>query len=489
MAREATPGTQPTTGWVQMQPNQGGIVKFRRQNIVVERHILSPNLTPEAGEVVGYDVQPELTMDLTKDVLDNWLEMTFRSTLKHSGGSGLSKFFPTAVTNGVPSFWTVAASGALPANVLVRGSGFTNAANNGLHVLAAGSTATSIKTNDALVTEVPPAGAILTVAGVQGASGDLGLDASGNLTSTVLDFTTLGLNVEQMVYIGDPTSGAAFAFATAGYVGPAIIAAIAAHKITFKRRAWTVGSADTGVGKTIRILFQAMVQNVPIDPTGANGYLLQPTTSLEVAEPGSAGSTDYTYLNGVAIGGMDLDVSLESKVTVKITMVGRVVGLPTSARSSGPSTALTPLQTDIFTTGANMPDIRILAAADESRISAELNKLTVSYKNNAKARKQLGTAGAADVMFGEYLPTGTADAYMLDNTLTKAIDNNTSATLDFLMKSADGGFALDFPLVKIRKRDKTYAAGSAVMQACDLVFDRDPTTGVLWACSLFSYLP
>lgn len=105
MAREAagSPGTQPTTGFVQMQPNPSGIDGLQRENIVVERHILSVNLTPENGDVVGYDVKPKLVMDVTKDVMDNWLEPIFRSSLKHSGGTGLSKFYPSAVVNGSPT--------------------------------------------------------------------------------------------------------------------------------------------------------------------------------------------------------------------------------------------------------------------------------------------------------------------------------------------------------------------------------------------------
>jgi len=289
--------------------------------------------------------------------------------------------------------------------------------------------------------------------------------------------------------VGDPTSGAAYAFATAGYVGEAVISAISAHLLTLTAQSWTVGAADAGASKTIRLLFQAMAQNVPYDPTGANGYLMAPSVSLELSEVGSGGATDYTYLNGCVPSQVQLDFPLEGKVTATIDMVGMTVGEPTSTRATGASSALLPLQTDIFTTGANMYDIRLINQATLARISFECNKLTITHKNNVKPQKQLGTAGAAGLMSGEYTPTGTMDAYMLDNTLTKAIDTNTSAMLETLCKSADGGFGLHFPMVKIRKGEKTYPAGNAVMQSCDLRMNRDPATGLLWTCSLFSYLP
>jgi hypothetical protein len=488
IARETTPGVQPVASWLQLQPNPGGITNFTRQNVNVERHILSPNMTPERGEVVGYDVSPKYMQDLNKDLLDFFGELLFRSVTKHSGGTGLSKFYPTAVVAGSPSSWTVPSLGALPAGVLVRGNGFTNAANNGVHLLAAGSLAGSIKTADALVAEVPPANATLEVAGVQGTAGDIQMDANGNITSTAVDFTTLGLNAGQMIYVGDPTSGAIYSFATAGYGGMAIIVSVAAHLITLKRRAWTIGAADVGAAKTIRLLFTKWLRNVPI--TSAD-YLTAPTGCVEVSEvgAGAAAATDYTYTGGLAIDQFDLDIPVESKVVATLAFIGMTVTDPGAARATGAATALAPLATQIYSTAAKMPDIRLLKQADESNLSAEVNGCKLSFKNNVKPRKQLGTGGAAGLIFGEYVPTASMDVYVLSNDLTRAVNANTDCTLDFLLKNGDGGFGFDFPMLKLRKGDKTYAANSSVMLAADLPANRDPGTGILYSMSQFSYLP
>lgn len=489
-AREITgsPGLQPVAGWLQLQPNPGGITNLTRQNVVVERHILSPNFTPERGEVVGYDVAPKYVQDLNKDVLDAMGELLFRSVTKHSGGTGLSKFYPTAVTNGAPSSWTVPVLGALPANGLVRGNGFTNAANNGLHLVAAGSTGVAIKTADALVTEVPPANATLEFAGVQGAAGDIGIDINGNITSTVLDFTTLGLNTNQMIYVGDPTSGAIFAFANLLYTGMAIVVTVAAHLITVKRRAWVIGAADTGAGQTIRILFTKWLRNVPI--TSAD-YFLAPTGCIELSEvgAGAAGATDYTYLGGLGVDTFDLDIPVEAKAVLTLGFVGMTCTDPGPTRAAGAATALLPLQTQIYSTAAKMPDIRLLKQADETKLSAEINGCKLSFKNNVKPRKQLGTAGAAGLIYGEYVPTISMDAYVLANDMTRAVNANTDCTLDIVMKNGDGGFGMDFPMLKLRKGDKTYAANSSVMLAADLPANRDPNTGILYSLSQFAYLP
>jgi hypothetical protein len=490
VSRESTPGTQPTTGWGRVQVNPGGLQSGTRANIIVERHILSPNLTPERGEVVGYDVAPKLALDVNKDMLDWSRELTFRRTTIQNGGTGTCKFAVTAVTAGSPASWTVAAGGGLQSGIVVRGKNFANAANNGLHVLTSGSTATSVKTSDTLVTEAsPPANAVLEVVGFQGASADIAIDANGNITSTIADFTTMGLVPEQQIVIGDLTSGAAFAFATTTYNSDAVIKTVAAHLITLKFRNWTVGSADTGTGKTIRLLFHSAIQNVPLDPTGANGYLPAPTASFEVSELGSAGATDYTYWNGCAVKKWTIDIPVEGKMTATLDMIGMIMSNPTSSRSSGPSTAVEATSPAIYTTGANMTDIRLLKQSDESRLSAEINSMKIDYDNNTKPRKQLGTAGAAGLIFGEYTPVLSFNAYVLDNNLTNAINGNTDAVAITLNKNSDGGVGFYFPMVKPRKGDKTYAAGDSVKIACDVPANRDPGTGVLWTMTQFAYLP
>jgi hypothetical protein len=47
----------------------------------------------------------------------------------------------SAVTAGSPASYTVDVGGALPSGTIVFGEGFTNDANNGIHVLTSGSIA------------------------------------------------------------------------------------------------------------------------------------------------------------------------------------------------------------------------------------------------------------------------------------------------------------------------------------------------------------
>ena len=484
-APESTPGTQPTSGWLQLQPNPGGITQYDRQLVTVERHILSPNMTAENGEVVGYDVSPKYVQDLTTDLLDAVRELLFRSATKHSGGKGQSKYAVSAVT---ATGYTVASLGDLANGILVEASGFNTAANNGLKLLAGTSIATEIKTTGLTAEATPPANAIVRVAGVQGATSDITLDASGNLTSTILDFTTLGLNVGQDIVVGDLTSGAAFAFATAAYNGKATIVAITAHKITLKWRAWTVAGADLGTGQTIRLLFTSWIRNVPIAHAD---YLAAPTGNMEVSEPGAgtAGATDYIYVGGCGLSKWSLAIPLENKIVATLDFVGMNASEPGAARATGADAALAPLLTSVFTTSSNVRTVKLLKQADETVLADEINDIKLNYDNHLKPRKAIGTDGAKGLTYGEYAPTIDLDTYLIANDTTRAADTNTSCALHCLLKSADGGFSLGFPMGKLTKPAKTYAAATPVMQKFTFTANRDPATGLAWTMSQFAYLP
>lgn len=485
LAPEGTPGVQPTASWLQLQPNPGGITAFTRQNVVVERHILSPNMTPERGEVVGYDVSPKLVMDLTQDGVNAIREPLFRSATKHNGGTGTSFFRPTAVTT---TQFTVAAAGALQAGTLVWARGFANPANNGIFVVQSSSGATDIKVTGTVAEGSPPTNATLEVCGFQFTSGDAQIDASGNFICTTADLTTMGLQVGQDVWVGDPTSGAAFAFATAAYTGKATIAAIIAGKLTLKLRVWAIASADTGASQTIRLLFGRWIRQVPIT---SGDYLAAPTSNMEVSEPGAgtAGATDYTYVGGCGLDTLSLAIPLEGKVVATVGFVGMSASEPGPSRATGASTAYQPLASSVYTTNSNVKVARLLKQADETELSAEIDDITIAVKNNITPRKQIGTSGAAGLVYGEYTPTIDLDIYVLANDVTRAADANTDTTFDILLKSADGGFSLNFPMGKLSKADKTYAASKSAMQKLTFTANRDPATGLLYSMTQFPYLP
>jgi len=478
LARESAPGVQPVAGWQQIQANPGGITDWTRQNVEVRHDPLSPNLTPESGEVVGYDVSPKLALDLSRDLLNVIREPAFRSLTKHAGGKGQSRQAVTGVTS---TGYTVASLGDLAAGRLIQATGFTNAANNGLKIVVAASTGTETKAAGLVVEAAPPANAIIEVAGVQGAAADVTIDVNG-------DIGTTALVPGQMIVIGDLTSGAAFGFATAAYNGRAIVKGpITATKIPLMLRSWTVGAQDLGAGKTIRLLFTRAIRNVPMFDTD---YLPSPTLCGEISEPGAgaAGATDRTYGGGLGLDDLTLDIPVEGKITATLGFVGMNMTDPGPTQATGSSTALAPLQAGVFSTASKMKG-RLVKKSDESTLSVDINGMKVTLKNNITPMKELFVSGAANLIYGAYMPTLSLEAYVIDNKMTLAANANTSGMLEFLLQNADGGFGMFFPLVQLRKPSKAYAAHTAVMISNDVNAVRDPSTGLLQTLSEFAYLP
>src|SRR5690606_12407458 len=92
------------------------------------------------------------------------------------------------------------------AGMLIRASGFSAPANNGVKVVTGVDAGNSeVLVAGLSVEAAPPAGAKISLIGFTGAAGDINVDVSGplpKLTSTALDFTTLGIEPGESIYIG-----------------------------------------------------------------------------------------------------------------------------------------------------------------------------------------------------------------------------------------------------------------------------------------------
>jgi hypothetical protein len=320
LAPETTIAVLPTAGWAIVQPNPGGIQGIEPKLKTVERDPLSVFATPEKGDNVGLDAEVTIVHDWNKDIADTLGESMFRCAASHFGGTGVSLFRPTAVT---ATGYTVPAAGALANGVLVYARGFSTAANNGLKKLAGASISTEIKTPGLTAEAAPPANATVDVIGYEASvAADIQVDASGNLTSTVLNFTTLNIPIGSWVILPTATQALAMgsaAYAFALYSGRARVTAITATKLTLERQTWTVGGADTAAGKTVRLFFASrFYRNYTLDTLGSIPGYKKATLHGEIAEqgPGTANAATYVELQGMAVDTAELNAPLEDKIVL-----------------------------------------------------------------------------------------------------------------------------------------------------------------------------
>jgi hypothetical protein len=293
------------------------------------------------------------------------------------------------------------------------------------------------------------------VAGWQASvAADIKMDVNGNLTSTVDDFTTMGLNVGQMIKIGGSTAGTQFA--TAAYNGFAYVKAIAAHLLTLEDRSWTVGSADTAAGKTVQLLFTRFDRNVPIN----HADYLEPSLHGELEEigPGHCRASTYTEAKGLGVKTFEINAPLENKIVATVSYVGTQVPNPVLAgsRITGPSTAYAPLKAALFDTASDLKSVRLFDATTGTSLIAEINNWKLTFENNITARKVQATLGTFDLVYGKFTPRLTMEVYYTDYNVQIALNDNRDLRWDARMSNGQGGYAFRMPLVGLRGGPRTY---------------------------------
>lgn len=475
-------GANPTTGAQVLQPNPDGIADYYAHIKTVQPSPLSKQRQLEAPIIVDLDATPKITHDLTKDLVDLFITGWMFSQLKQSGGTGTAYFLPTARTT---TAYTVPAGGALQQNTLVYARGFVNAANNGLFAVGASSNSTTVTVAAGVAESVSGYVATLEVAGFRGASGDIQLDGSGNLISTVADFTTMGLNVGQWIWVGG-TIGSGHDFATAAYRGFAKIAAIVANKLTLARRAWTVGSADTGTGKTIDLYFGRWARNVAF---GATDYLEQ-DYAMELQLPQlSAGTTDmFSYSLGNLCNQVEITAPAQNLVSVVTSFIGTTIGVPTTSRSTGWSGGAASLGVTRFNSTSGEPYL-VLQDQSENVISNDIDNWKLTLMNHVTPQKQQGFLGTKRAVTGKIEVGLDMMVYLTQPDAMIACFNNTTLTFGAGLRNNDFGIFFDIPSLKCTDAPPKFPGNGPVSLDLKSSAFRDATSNITLGISLFPFLP
>jgi hypothetical protein len=489
MAPQPTLGTTPTAEWTQMQPDKGSIQGMKRENQTVERNINDPYMGQRKGRVVGWSVKPQFAHDFNKDYADIMAEAAFRCVGAHPGGKGQRKYRSTAVST---SAWTVAANGDLAAGTLVKARGFTNSANNGIFKLTTGSTTTSIKTGSTLVAEAsPPENATVGVWGFEGASGDLEIDASGNLISTTEDFTTRGIQVGSLVQIGDPDT-ANCEFATLG-VFYAWVTKVAAHQVTLEGHALAPGvslAADDGDSKTIRVRLSSLYRNYAI--TDASYAKKRLFIEFELPNAGSDGTSRWITVEGLAVDKMDIAAPLKQKITATVSFVGtnasKALALADrqaagTGRGDSSRTAFAPLAVQLSDTANDVKFVRILDAG--ANLVGKVNNWTVTIANNVTPLEAQGTPGAVEHIYGAFGPTAKFEVYFDNSDQIDVATDNDDLSADACIDNGEFMWAWRFPRTALRADTLQIQANTQVTMSTDAPGFLHETTNVANVLCIF----
>jgi hypothetical protein len=434
-AVEATLGALPGSGvvWYPLEPNSYG--DFGSNVTTTARAPINAGRQRRKGVVTDLDASASFQVDLVREDLKRQLPGFFFAAWRDK----VELAATAAVDNGVAADgYTVASGGALAAGTLIWVTGSAITANNGLKVVAAGSTATEVKVPTGSLTATTEA-LTIKVVGYQGGPADLTLTNSGGvktLGSTLLNFTTLGLIPGEWVFVGGDAAGTQFA--TAANNGFARVKTVAAHAVTFDKTQGT-WVTDAGTGKTIRLFVGDVVKNES-DP----GLIVRQTVQLER----TLSTAGIEYLVGCVANTLTVNMSTADKVTLDLGYVA--IDHATVAYGAEKAGTRPTIGTgEAFNTSSDFSRLRLADDGTDALLASYLTEATISISNNANPTKGLGVLGAFDVSVGDFTAGGNLTAYFSTITAVEAVRSNADATLDFVLVKNNAGMLVDLPLLSL----------------------------------------
>lgn len=468
-AEEVSTGTLPGSPvFKYIEPNDIGT--YGATLTTKARNPISNTRGAKKGAIVDLDSAVEFGADMTLDSVQD-----FAKGFMYASWYEQLNFEPTAV---VVSAFTVAADGDLTADTLVYARNFLNSGNNGLFVVGAGSTGTSIVIDATLIAETtPPDSAEVDVVGVQGADSDIEIDAEGNLISTVLDFTTLDIIQGQGIYIGGDTTVTQFATAAGGYARCRLIEA---HKITLDKT--IAQDTDAGASKTIQLFFGSFIRDVATNDAkfGATTY------QFEMRIPGLDEGTSYEYAKGNICNTANFSLATADFATTSFTFIGTDTDVPTTTRKT--ATWVDPSLTTALSTTADVANLR-LALADETSLTSYTKSLDIAINNNATPEKAVGVLGAVETSYGDFVVTGSTEVLYENDDIITAIRNNETVTLDFVIANDNGAIWVDIPSMTLGSGNKSFPENEIIKISLDGNAFEDTYYGFSLGFTKFPYVP
>ncbi len=401
--------------------------------------------------LVGGEASGDINSELAFGVHDLFLEGAFFNVFQ-TRYSRINQEDGSEVTNvdGTTEEFDVSDLGDAPVvNDILRAEGFTTAANNGFHIVTGttGNIAIAVAGSN-LADETPPStGVKLKVVGHRAAASDIVATAiPDTLTSTVLDFTTLGLQAGDWLKLDG--SGGTWPAVNNDWVRVAI--APEANLLTFDivPVGWL---ANGGASATVDFYLGERL----INAATRHSFSIEEEFSDHTP-------VTFQYFRGMVVDGMTISAEPQAIVTINFTFSGKDAffsdaGLPAvvpdelpavdGAGRVGGAVTLTVGTVQVLNSSSNVGRI----ARGGVPISGENHVLNATFEiaNNLRQLPAVGFLGAVDIGFGEFGVTGSLETYFDNADLARDVVNNTETSFDIRFEDGTSHVVLiDAPRIK-----------------------------------------
>jgi hypothetical protein len=428
-----TPGTLPGSPvWNPLEPNSYG--EFGPQVKTVARNPINASRQRRKGVVTDLDAAAGFNSDFTQKTFYDLMQGFMFADWREKPELAVTSVDATT------GFGVASGGAAFIVGSIVFGQGFGVAANNGIKVVNAAS-GTAVDAPGTATEASPPADAKITMVGFEGASADITLTVSGGVATlgcTAADFTDYGLIPGEWIWVGGDAT--ANKFATAANNGFYRIKTISATAIVFDR---TPNSpvTDTGTGKTIRVFFGHVIKNES-DPD----LIVMRTYQLERSL--AAGGNEYVL--GCAANTLAFDIKTADKITVDLSFVGMDGETTDNGSEKAGTRPNLPKSNYAFNSSADFTRLRLLDdTGGGSSLATYLSDLKLSIDNGITPAKAISQLGAIDLTTGDFMVSGTVEAYFATTDAITAVRENDDVSLDFALVAKNVGWLFDIPLITL----------------------------------------
>lgn len=336
---------------------------------------------------------------------------------------------------------------------LVFLDGNNDSANDGLKTVS--SVADNVVTvSETLTLDASPAStAKMSTVGFQGAAGDIDVDASGSLptlTSTTLDFTTLGLIPGEWVYIGGDTASSAFSDTNNnGFVR---IRSVEANVLTLDKAQGTMVT-EASTTETIQLFFGARVLKNESDTSLIKRRTYQLERTLGAPDDAAPSDVQAEYVEGAVPSVFSFNIPTADKLVCNLSFIGAdnsTIDGPTSLKTGArPSIE----EADAFNTSSDVSRIKmaVVEAGNENpdALFAFVTDLTLNINENVSPNKAIGVLGAFEVTAGTFEVGGELTAYFATVAAIQQVRNNADVTIDVHLVKSNAGISIDMPLLTL----------------------------------------
>jgi hypothetical protein len=441
-----------TPDWIPLEPNT--YEDFGGEVTTVARNPINPSRQRKKGVITDLDASGGFETDVTQINLQDILQGFFFASLRPKGEEIVTAVDTDTIN---PDEYEVALTAGFLVGSLIQGQNFTNAANNAVNEVTVVTTDVSVEVADGLlVAEAsPPADARIVVVGHVAGTADLDVDVASTfpaLTSTILDFTTLGLIEGEWIFVGG--DGASSDFVNAANNGFKRIRTIDTNRLEFDKSDLAM-VVETGTGLDIELYFGRVLKNELGSLVTRRTYNLE--RQLGAPDDALPAEIQAEYIEGAVPSEFTLNVPSADKITATLTFIGAdnsTIDGP-SALKTGNRPAL--VEADAFNTSSDFSRIRLAQHTDGTEAPTPLfafaQEISVNINNNLSPNKAIGTLGSFEVTAGTFAVSGSITAYFADVAAVNAVRNNVDITLDMAMVKGAAGFKsglmLDLPLITL----------------------------------------